>query len=59
MKWDINKVATLFGIILPLWGGAVFLWNYEKSLVKKADLSMEMESGFKQLLYERKQYGKS
>lgn len=40
MKWDLSKVATLFGIILPLWGGLVFLYTYEKNLVKKGDLSL-------------------
>ena len=36
----LDKIATIFGIILPLWGGAVFLFNYEKSIAKKSDLAI-------------------
>ena len=45
MKLDLNKITLIFGIILPMWGGAVFLFNYEKSLAKKADLAiMDMDA---------------
>lgn len=37
-KMTIERIATIFGIILPLWGGVAFLWSYEKSLVKSHQL---------------------
>ena len=40
MKIDLHKLTTLFAVIIPLWGGAVFLWSYEKNLVKHSDLAV-------------------
>ena len=39
-KLNIEKLVAIFGIIVPLWGGMAFLWNYEKSLVKTQDLAV-------------------
>ena len=33
-------MTTIFAVLLPLWGGAVFLWNYQDNLVKKSDLAV-------------------
>ncbi len=38
MKLDLSKITALFAVVLPLWGGIVFLWNYEKALAYKVDL---------------------
>ena len=38
MKIDLHKMVTLFAVLVPLWGGAVFLWNYQENLVKHSDL---------------------
>ena len=35
---DPKIIGAWLGVILPLWGGAAFLWNYEKNLVKVRDL---------------------
>ena len=40
MKIDLHKMTTLFAVLIPLWGGAVFLWNYQDNLVKKSDLAV-------------------
>lgn len=40
MKVDLHKMVTLFAVLMPLWGGAVFLWNYQENLVKKSDLAI-------------------
>ena len=36
--FDLDRTVTLFAVLIPLWGGIVFLWNYDDSLVKKVDL---------------------
>jgi len=38
MKLDLSKVSLVFAVIIPLWGGIVFLWTFEKSLAKKTDI---------------------
>ena len=40
MKIDLHKMVTLFAVLVPLWGGAVFLFTYQENLVKKADLAV-------------------
>lgn len=40
IKNKIQIATALIGVFIPLWGGIVFAWNYEKSLVKKADLAV-------------------
>jgi len=38
LKIDTKDIMIVIGIFVPLWGGAVFLWDYNDSLAKKADL---------------------
>ena len=40
MRIDLNKITMIFAVLIPLWGGAAFLWSYEKNLVKKTDLAV-------------------
>ena len=40
MKIDLHKMVTIFAVLVPLWGGMVFLWNYQDNLVKKSDLAV-------------------
>jgi hypothetical protein len=40
LKVDLHKLTTLFAVLIPLWGGMVFLWSYEKNLVKHGDLAV-------------------
>ena len=37
-KITFERIVAIFGIILPLWGGVVFLWKYEQKLVKSHQL---------------------
>jgi hypothetical protein len=40
VKLDFSKIGMVFGVLIPLWGGAAFLWNYEKNLVKQTDINL-------------------
>lgn len=37
-KMTIERLGIIFGILVPLWGGAAYLWAYEKTLVKSYQL---------------------
>lgn len=39
-KLDLNKIVLILGVWVPLYSGIALLWNYEKSLVKKADIAV-------------------
>lgn len=40
LKDKFGFAGLVIGVILPLWGGMVFLYDYEKNLVKKPDLAL-------------------
>lgn len=41
MNIDLTKVSLVFGVILPLWGGMAFLYDYDKNLVKKSEVDID------------------